>query len=367
MKILHTISGMGTKCGGTTSCTYELAKGLYKQNINISILTYAPDANDHIIGDDVFIRTVPRPGHFVSNPYKRLLKAFDYQLVHANGLWEYTELITARIARKTRKPYVISPHGMLYPQALAISKFKKQLFLKLFLMKDLNKAAAIHATCMEEMQHLRNLGVKSPIAVIPNPIVYEYKPIISQANTRKQIGFIGRFHPIKNIDNLIDAFKKVNHPRHSLILIGSGPPDYENFLKEKAAGSNILFPGFLDKKAKENIFNSLSYVVLPSHSENFGMAVTEALLHGIPVIASKGTPWEDLNTHKCGWWIDNDVDTLAETIQKAIETPERSRIAMGKRGQVLVRKNYSVEVVAKKMIRLYEWILNGGEKPEFVY
>jgi glycosyltransferase involved in cell wall biosynthesis len=108
-------------------------------------------------------------------------------------------------------------------------------------------------------------------------------------------------------------------------------------------------------------------LVVPSDFENFGMIIPEALIQGIPVIASKGAPWEELNTHHCGWWVDNDVDTLAATIDKAIHLPENDRIEMGKRGQKLVKNNYSVEVVSKKMIQLYNWILTGGEKPEFVY
>jgi glycosyltransferase involved in cell wall biosynthesis len=123
----------------------------------------------------------------------------------------------------------------------------------------------------------------------------------------------------------------------------------------------------LTGEAKENALNSLSYLIVPSDFENFGMIIPEALIKGIPVIASKGTPWEELNTHRCGWWVENDVDTLAASIQKAMDMPENERIEMGKRGQELVKNNYSVEVVAKKMIRLYDWILNGGEKPEFVY
>jgi glycosyltransferase involved in cell wall biosynthesis len=367
MKILHTISGMSAHSGGTSSCTYELIKGLQAQNMPVDILTFSPDINDVLIGNESFIKMVPRSRYFVSPSYKQALLNGDYQLFHANGIWEYSELITAKIARKKKIPYIITPHGMLYPQALAYSKLKKQVFLNLFLFNDLNKAAAIHATCLEEMQHLRKLGVKSPIAVIPNPVVYADIPIVSQQNNKKRIGFIGRFHPIKNIENLIEAFKKVNHPEYALVLIGSGSPDYENSLKEKVSGHNIYFTGFLEKKEKEAIIKSLSFLVLPSYSENFGMVVPEALIKGIPVIASKGTPWEELNTHNCGWWVDNDVDTLSETIKKAIETPEDVRIEMGKRGQELVKNNYSVEVVSKKMIRLYQWILTGGEKPEFVY
>ena len=108
-------------------------------------------------------------------------------------------------------------------------------------------------------------------------------------------------------------------------------------------------------------------MVVPSDFENFGNIITEALVKGVPVIASKGTPWEELNTHSCGWWVDNDVDTLATTIREALNTSEEERLAMGERGKQLIKDNYSVEMVAGKMKRLYEWILYGGEKPEFVY
>ena len=110
-----------------------------------------------------------------------------------------------------------------------------------------------------------------------------------------------------------------------------------------------------------------SFLIVPSDFENFGNIVTEALVRRIPVIASKGTPWQELNTFHCGWWVDNDVDTLVSTVRLALDTPEEERLAMGERGKQLIKSNYSIEIVANKMKRLYEWILYGGEKPEFVY
>jgi glycosyltransferase involved in cell wall biosynthesis len=238
-------------------------------------------------------------------------------------------------------------------------------------MNDLNNAVAIHATCMEEMQHLRDLGVKSPIAVIPNPVsIHDFKYL--NALKSLKIGYLGRVHPRKNIERLLYVWNNLNldETEAELIIIGSGDENYMNFLKAEQTRLNlkkVIFTGFLTGEAKENALNSLSYLVVPSDFENFGMIIPEALIRGIPVIASKGTPWEELNTHNCGWWIENDVDTLAAIIQNAIETSENERIEMGKRGRELVKNNYSVEVVSMKMIRLYDWILNGGEKPEFVY
>lgn len=129
----------------------------------------------------------------------------------------------------------------------------------------------------------------------------------------------------------------------------------------------MIFTGFLTGEKKEVMLNSLSFLVIPSDFENFGNIVTEALVRKIPVIASKGTPWQELNTYHCGWWVDNDVETLAATIRESLALSEEERIAMGKRGLQLVKENYSVEVVAGKMKQLYEWILYNGEKPEFVY
>jgi glycosyltransferase involved in cell wall biosynthesis len=362
---------MTVKCGGIATCTYSLIEGLRLLGTDAKILSFEPSIGDHLVGNGSFIKTIPRAKYFISHLYKKAIEENDSQLFHTNGIWEYTEFITAKIARKKNIPYIISPHGMLYPQALNHSKLKKQLFLKLFLLKDMNNASAIHATCEEEMQHIRNLGVKSPIAVIPNPIAMSNEQLTIN-NEQHRIGYLGRVHPRKNIERLLYVWDKLSLDKTGteLVIIGDGDANYMGFLQSEQQRlnlKNVSFTGFLSGQAKENALCSLSYLVVPSDFENFGMIIPEALIYGIPVIASKGTPWKELETHNCGWWVDNDVDTLAATIEKAIHLSEEKRIAMGKRGQDLVKNNYSVEVVSKKMIQLYDWILNGGEKPEFVF
>ncbi|MDR1683433.1 MAG: glycosyltransferase [Candidatus Symbiothrix sp.] len=373
MKILYTISYLGISGGGPSQSIYYTVKGIREMSLTTDILTYQPASNDKFISKEDYIIALPNKKlPFSYSPeYRQFLQKNPYDIYHAQGVWTYPTFITAKLARYCNKPYIITPRGMLYPQALAISKLKKQIFLKLFLMNDLNKAACVHATCMEEMQHIRNLGVESPIAVIPNPVsIHDFKG--HETFKSFQIGYLGRVHPRKNIERLLYVWDKLNlnQTNVELVIIGDGNKQYMDFLKAEQAKlnlKNVVFTGFLTGKAKENTLNSLSYLVVPSDFENFGMIIPEALIKGIPVIASTGTPWEELNTHNCGWWVDNDVDTLAETIQKAIDTPENERVEMGKRGQGLVKNNYSVEVVAKKMIRLYDWMLNGGAKPEYVY
>ncbi|MDR0413122.1 MAG: glycosyltransferase [Dysgonamonadaceae bacterium] len=373
MKVLHTISGLGISNGGPSQSVYYTVKGLRTKGLDADILTYQPAKNDKFISNEDYIIALQNKNLPLaySAEYKKFLQKKPYDIYHAQGVWLYPTYITAKFARKCKKPYIITPRGMLYPQALSVSKLKKQLFLKLFLMNDLNQAACVHATCTEEMQHIRNLGVKSPVAVIPNPVsIHDFTEV--QAKKAIKIGYLGRVHPRKNIERLLYVWDKLNPDKTDaeLIIIGDGDKAYMDFLKAEQTRlnlKNVIFTGFLTGEAKENALNSLSYLVVPSDFENFGMIIPEALIKGIPVIASKGTPWEELGTYYCGWWVENDVETLAETIQKAIDTPESKRIEMGKRGQELVKTNYSVEVVAQKMIRLYDWILNGGEKPEFVH
>ena len=156
----------------------------------------------------------------------------------------------------------------------------------------------------------------------------------------------------------------------SRFIIGDGDDSYIEQLKlliKNKKVDNIFFTGFLTGKAQEAMMQQLSYLVLPSKSENFGMVVTEALARQIPVIASKGTPWKELNTHRCGWWIDSDLASLSNALEAALNLDETQRLEMGKNGRALVENKYSKEAVSKMMITFYKWILSETkELPPFV-
>jgi glycosyltransferase involved in cell wall biosynthesis len=367
---------MGVNSGGPALSTFLTVKGLKNRGISAEIITnQVSDKSDKLIASENFIHVLPPADNkFAYSKYFKtfLLQNKEYDIFHAQGIWLYPTYITAKIARKLNKPYIITPRGMLYPQDLAKGKLKKSIFLKLFLFTDLQKAACIHATCTEEMEHLRNLGVKSPVAVIPNPvdIVGIEQPVT--VKTKLRVGYLGRVHPRKNIERLIYAWNQLQNNVNDgeLIIIGDGDKQYLDFLKQESKRlqlSNVIFTGFLSGNEKEKTLNSLSFLVVPSDFENFGNIVPEALVKGIPVITSKGTPWQELNTHHCGWWIDNDVDTIAKTLKEAVSLPENEYRQMGIRGQKLIKENYSMEIVSQKMILLYQWILGQGEKPEFVH
>jgi len=123
------------------------------------------------------------------------------------------------------------------------------------------------------------------------------------------------------------------------------------------------FTGSVSDQDKWQLYNSADLFVLPSHTENFGIVIAEALATGVPVITTKGTPWAELEAHDCGWWIDIGVDPLVRALTEAMNLPPEERYAMGRRGRQLVELNYSWDTIGKEMLAVYEWVLGGGGAP----
>lgn len=380
MKVLHTIPSMGVHSGGTTTCTYQLLRGLQQQGIDVDVLSFPLTVGDRYPGFGDFYKTVSRnvKNKILYSPeyYKYLQQHPDYDIYHSNSLWQYPSHATAVYARKAGKPYLMTPHGMLYPEALNRSRWVKKAYSVLWQNKDLVKASCIQVTCEQELDVIRNLGLKVPVAIVPNAIdisIIQYSDHFQSKNTKVVLGYLGRLHPRKRVESIIKAMSLLPvsiKNRIELSVIGSGEQVYEKSLQllvEKLGMEDqIVFHGFLTGRQKIEAIERLSFLVVPSDFENFGMIIPEALVQGIPVIASKGTPWEELQTHHCGWWIDNDVDTIAATLCTAIQLPEEERFAMGQRGRQLIIHNYATDVVAEKMKSVYQWLL-GGDKPDCVY
>lgn len=373
MKVLHT-SAFDKATGGPVMSTYLMLKGLVAQGIKAEVFC-PPFINDSINKKSFSIHICEHPlkTKFAYNPfYKKEMEALgDYDIYHAQGVWQYPTYALAETARKKGKPYVITPRGMLYPQDIAKSnRFFKQLSLKLRLLKDLNQAACVHVTCKEEMVHCRELGVTAPIAIIPNPIeIKEYA--YHKEDGIFRIGYLGRLSPRKNVEGLIRAFAALpNRENLELVIIGGGDSAYEQRLKEEVKRldlEKVRFMGFLTGEEKEQALASLSLLVMPSEFENLGNVILEGLVRRIPCIATKGAPWEELNTHQCGWWIDYDQEALNRVLDMAICTTEEERKAMGERGRKLMEEKYSIEAVARQMKELYEWIITGDNKPKCIF
>lgn len=375
MKILHT----GTFCttvGGPALSSYLTLKGLRKSGIDASMFMHELRPKEELVGNDVPVHYTAAPADIkfgYSATYRKdLEQCGEYDIYHAQGIWQYPTYAVIDHAKKHRKPYLITPRGMLYPQDIRKSnEWLKRFSLFIRLKRDLNQAACVHVTCMEEMRYCRDLGITSPIAVIPNPIeIQSFKE--QKADDLFRVGYLGRLHTRKNVQSLIYAFAELGSiaKKAELLIIGGGDDVYEEFLRKEVKRlqlTNVRFTGFLDGQEKRNAIASLSVLAMPSEFENLGNVVLEGLVRGIPCIATKGAPWEELQTHRCGWWVEYNQKAITAAIEQALCTPQEELRAMGENGNKLMREQYSVEAIANKMKALYEWVLSKEKDEKFIY
>jgi glycosyltransferase involved in cell wall biosynthesis len=352
-------------------------KGLEIEGVDVIGLTPKLSLGSELIDNKLNILFTERPrwGTFayISDIKQRLKEAGDVDLYHIHGTWMYHGLAVSKYAVMHEKPYVVAPRGMLYPQALTHHSMLKKMLMACYQHRIFNQASCVQATCMEEMRHYRHLGFQNPVAVLPNPIVV--KGIVERPIPVKstfQIGYLGRVHPRKRIERLIYAFHQQRQRLKDcqLVIIGGGDDNYLAFLKTETRRlklDNVTFTGFLTGREKDEAILNLSLLVVPSDFENFGNIVTEALVRGVPVAASKGTPWQELSQNGCGWWMDNDQESINDVLCEAVSLPRETIMQMGNNGKQLMKDNYSVEVLGQKMLSLYKWLLHQSDKPDFVY
>ena len=351
--------------------SYLTLLGLRELGVDAEIAMYPLTADGKLRGEDVPVVCCSAPiekkfGY--SHKLRNELKAVEnVDIYHAQGIWQYPTYALVDVARRNKKPYIITPRGMLYPQDIAKSnKWFKRLSLKARLLNDLNHAACVHVTCEEEKLHCRELGVTAPIAVIPNPVEIKDYPFDKQDDVFR-LGYIGRLSPRKKVERLIYAFGHLKDLLHDaeLLIIGGGDGLYEQFLKSEAERlklSNVKFTGFLTGEEKDKALASCSVLAMPSDFENLGNVVLEGLVRRIPCIATKGAPWEDLQSYDCGWWVDASETEITEAVSQAYNMTGKDLEQMGRNGRKLVEEKYSVEAIAESMKALYDGVINGKQK-----
>jgi len=332
------------------------------------------DADRRDWGDaPVFALPALPPGAFSYTPgLANAMATFTPDIVHQHGLWLYNSVATRTSARRRGSRTLISIHGMLTPWALENSRLRKQIALKLYERGNLEAADCLHATSEAELEHLRQLGLRAPIALVPFGVFLPAPPpaIRTRAGLRTMLS-LGRLHPVKGLDNLIRAWASI-HPRFpdwQLKIAGPSDGKYGEELKALAQAlrvERLEFAGPLYGPDKESAYAEADVFVLPSHSENFAITVIEALSHGVPVVASKAAPWSALVLEKCGWWEETDAKHLAATLGHVAATPPDALAAMGKLGRAWVGREFSWPCCASRFSDIYRWLTRGGGRPKCV-
>ena len=289
--------------------------------------------------------------------------ADDYDLLHIHGLWNLTVWAAARAARQVGMPYLISTRGMLDRGAMNHESARKFIAWHLAERENLMAASLLHATSSSEAEAIAAYKLNKPIVTIPNGIEFENfsSTKTHEEDTKKLIVFLGRIHPIKRLDLLAKAFAQVRLkcPEARLVIAGPDESGYRRTLEPQFTplADAVVWAGEVGEREKAELLSKASVLVLCSDSENFGLSVPEALAAGTPVVTTRTTPWAELETVGCGFWVEQNASAMAEAVCRLLLQPEEAS-AMGERGAQWVRGKFGWDTVARQMIDCYESALN---------
>ena len=354
MKVLHIVPYL-PKASGVTTFVDEVSKQLVAKGVGCAVCVEMPRWNNQGM---TVVEDVPRLS--VSEALKQI---GDFDVVHIHGIWRPCMHKFVVAARKFKKPIVWSLHGMLSPWAMKFKRWKKLPVWWLWQKRDLKYAAILHVTSEKEAEWVRAYGFDNRIVNIPLG-TYLPSEIPDLRGKDKTLLFVGRIAPVKALDKLIRAWAMVeNRAGWKLRIVGIEDfPGYTDGLKalsrDVAVEDLVEFPGPKFDAELEAEYRRASLLALVSETENFGGVVVDALAHGVPVVASKGTPWKDLTREGCGWWVDNTPTVIAKTLSLAIDKikDENAHAHFSKAARELVEREYSWNVVGAKLLEGYSSI-----------
>ena len=374
MKVLHFITSISLRQGGPSRSVPMLVKGLAEEGIDVTLMTLRDeDMNLHALeGTTVTLKVFDRNSH--SAEWESFIEGEQFDVIHLQSVWELPYHTIAKIARRKGIPYLVSPRGMLEPWSLSQKKWKKRLAMWLYQRRDLDRAACVYATADMEAQHIRQLGISTPVSVIPNGIeTNEYQYRGNSFSSKKQVLFLSRIHIKKGIEILLEAWEKAvyDFPGWNLVIAGNGDTDYIHSLSKKIAekgmGQRVSIIGPVYGEDKYRVYCESSLFCLPSYSENFGMVIAEAMSCGLPVVTTTNCPWTILNETETGWCVELSPQNIETALRQAMGMDEVALREMGRRASNLIRENFDYRSVARRTLSLYEWIVAGGDKPECIF
>jgi glycosyltransferase involved in cell wall biosynthesis len=278
-------------------------------------------------------------------------------VVHLTAVYSFPTIPTLLLCWAYAKPLVWSPRGSLlatHQWTGARRRGLKGIWEAVIRPVALRLRCVLHVTSDEERRASLARIPGLDACIIPNGIdIPEVLPPRAwKQNGMLRLVFVGRISPEKALENLISAVAAVDVPV-SLAICGTGDASYVEGLRRQVTKQGledrVLFRGHVDDKP--DAFADADVCIVPSHSENFGMVVAEALAHGVPVIASHGTPWAALEENGCGLWVDNDPASLARAIETIAPLDLQE---MGLRGRAWMRRDFGWAGIAAQMHALYK-------------
>jgi glycosyltransferase involved in cell wall biosynthesis len=388
MRILHVIPSISATQGGPSFALQLIANGLSKAGVTVDVASTDDDGGARLNvplnglfrrqGVNYFCFRRQTQFYKFSWPINRWLSVnvSNYDLVHIHALFSYATCAAAFHAKRARVPYIVRPLGALNRWGmLNRRRLLKALSFRIIEHRILEHAAAVHYTSEQERIEAQEAGVNATGVVIPLGIAVDAPPVernlflesFPEAAGRQIILFISRIDPKKGLDILLNAFVTVHQqdPSALLVIAGNGRPELVSELKgmaeRLAIAKNIIWPGFLTGSAKAAALAAAAVFVLPSYSENFGLAPVEALAAGLPcVISDQVGIADDVQAARAGLVVPCRHDALAEALRVAIED-ESLRNSLSRNARMLVESKFSIDAMARSLVSLYESVLGDSE------
>ncbi|MBL9116053.1 MAG: glycosyltransferase [Verrucomicrobiaceae bacterium] len=351
-----------------------MAAALRARGVQVDVATTDDDGpgrrTDQVLGATVVF---PKQIEFYkfSFPMLRWLwrNVKSYDVVHIHALFSFSSTAAAWAARWRRIPYVLRPLGVLNHYGM---KQRRPLLKRLssWLLEGpiLKHAAAMHYTSRAEQIEAEANGALAEGAVIPLGVPAPSQEVdvdvrslflrFPEIESRERILFLSRLDAKKGLDCLIEAMKivQLKHPRAMLLIAGKGDPSYEDQMRALAQGMSVSWLGHVDGALKEAIFQTAHLFVLPSHSENFGIAAVEAMMRGVPSILSSGVAVAD-ELASAGACVKCSLDAteIAEKICMML-ADDGARASLGEAGRKAVEERFSVNTMGASLDELYRRI-----------
>jgi glycosyltransferase involved in cell wall biosynthesis len=377
LKITLLTSTMSSAAGGLSASVPPLAHQIASDsNLHVDVVGVQDSKDPEAAtewGPHVYAHTPRAPHAFRYAPgMNQTLARLAPDIIDAQGLWTYPSLVNLRHHRQTGIPYIVTPRGMLDLWARRRSYLKKKLVRLWFEDAHLRNAACLRATAAMEAEHFRSFGLHQPIAIVPNGVDTPPLPKTRlKSRETKRLLFLSRIHPKKGLPYLLKAWAMLapHRPDWELVIAGSDELNHTAEMRKLASRLHlprIVWYGPVHGAEKQTLYRSADLFVLPTHAENFGLVIAEALAHGVPVITTRNAPWSGLVDQRCGRWIELSEANLYASLMEITAMPDNALQAMGARGHAWMERDFSWKSVGESMAELYEWVTFGGTPPAFV-
>ena len=283
-------------------------------------------------------------------------------VVQIHGVYCSTTILAMAAARVFGRPVVWSPHGSLQAYGAARRRLIKMVWNQALRLISWRSATVMRASSDAERSANQRVFPGFRHVTIPNAVRLPARLPRAKKLARRHLMFLGRLDPVKQLERLIGAMPMLPTDI-ALTVYGAGNHGYVESLKRLTitlgVEGRVIFKGWLQHSDKATAFAGADVLVLPSVSENFGQVVIEALAHGVPVVASEGTPWQSLETRECGRWVPARSERIAEA---CLDLLGRDRTALRRRARRWMREEFSNANIGSTFLGIYQDLVNPSRR-----